>query len=424
MNESKKESSQILIPILILIFFPFPSKILGYSVALYISDIALLSYLLFISIKNRYKIPLNNTIYLMIGILFINIIGIIVGVLKGYAEIRQLTEIIRTFEWIIIYIYHYNLMNENQKTEAVFLKAIKVVILMLIPFTIIELFNLPGKDLLRNFYELSKSGNIFQYYNRISGPLRNPNFLGIFMTIILNFILISNYKLRTKVFFSIISIGLIYFTGSRTAIIIAVITISITYLINLKISKFKKERIKNIIAIIIILVISMVVVQENSNLFYSVRMNEIKDDIEDLNGRSQIWEKYEDDIQKNILIGNGIVKSNEIIFDNLYIQYMYYYGLIGISILACLFIRNIYKICKLYMLEKNMEQKKFIVAILAIQIIIIISGVTIQILDSLQIFYFYILAMAYIDTRYKHLINIKNKNIVNNLQKNQVKCIL
>lgn len=409
MSKRKNGDYKILIPMLILIFFPFPSKILGYSAALYINDIVLIGYLLFISIKNRYKIPINNTIYLLIGMLFINIMGITIGVSKGYAEIRQLTEIVRTFEWIIIYIYNYNVIKRNQEIETFFLKAIKVILLLLIPFIIIELFNLPGKELLRNFYELSKSGNIFQYYNRISGPLRNPNFLGVFMIIILNFILISNYKLTTKVFFSIIGAGIIYFTGSRTAIIIAVITISITYLLNLKISKSKSEFIKSIVAIIFILVICLMIVQKNSDLFYSVRMNELKDDMTDLNGRSQIWEKYEEDIQKNILMGNGIVKSNEVIFDNLYIQYMYYYGLVGISVLICLFVKNLYKICKVYALERDLKQKKFMLGILATQTIIIISGITIQILDSLQIFYFYILSMAYIDIKYRNLIKMKMK---------------
>ena len=409
MDKKKNENYKILIPILILIFFPFPSKVLGYSTALYISDMVLISYLLFGAINNRYKIPLNNTTYLLIGMMVVNIIGIIIGVLKGYAEIRQLMEIVRTSEWIIIHIYNYNLIKRNQEVETAFLKSIKVILLLLIPFVIIELFNLPGKNLLRNFYELSKSGNIYQYYNRISGPLRNPNFLGIFMIIILNFVLISNYKLMTKVLFAIISIGIIYFTGSRTAIIISIITIIITCLTNLKINRSRKEIIKSIIAIITILLVCLLVIQKNSKLFYSVRINELKDDMDDFSGRSQIWEKYEKDIQANILVGNGIVKSNEIIFDNLYIQYMYYYGIVGIIVLICLFVKNIAKIYKLYILEKDLKRKKFVLGIFAIQIIIIVSGVTIQILDSLQIFYFYILAMAYIDVRYSNLTDVKLK---------------
>ena len=82
---------------------------------------------------------------------------------------------------------------------------------------------------------------------------------------------------------------------------------------------------------------------KNSKLFYSVRINELKDDMDDFSGRSQIWEKYEKDIQANILVGNGIVKSNEIIFDNLYIQYMYYYGIVGIIVLICLFVKTLLK---------------------------------------------------------------------------------
>lgn len=33
-----------------------------------------------------------------------------------------------------------------------------------------------------------------------------------------------------------------------------------------------------------------IVIQKNSKLFYSVRINELKDDMDDFSGRSQIWE--------------------------------------------------------------------------------------------------------------------------------------
>ena len=108
------------------------------------------------------------------------------------------------------------------------------------------------------------------------------------MIIILNFVLISNYKLMTKVLFAIISIGIIYFTGSRTAIIISIITIIITCLTNLKINRSRKEIIKSIIAIITILLVCLLVIQKNSKLFYSVRINELKDDMDDFSGRRKI----------------------------------------------------------------------------------------------------------------------------------------
>lgn len=399
---------QILISILILIFFPFPSKIIGYSKALYICDIALMLCLIMIMIRNRFKIRKTNSL-IFLGIFFmLNILGIIIGVIKNGSSLRQFTELIRNVEWIVIYIFFNNIFsiysdkytNSGEEIEKTLKKVFSVIYIVLIPFIIIELFNLPGKDILRNFYEFEKSGNIFQYYNRIVGPFRNPNMLGIWTVIFVEAVFCFNYKPIVKVLMLISGLGIIYFTGSRTAMIIIIIIIGIVFIKQLTSKKNVKNISKYILVLIIVAIMLVPIIEKNSQLFYSIRFNNINDSMEDIGGRTDIWNKYMQSIEDNLLLGNGIVKSDDIIFDNLYIQYIYYYGLIGLATLAVFFIRNLYNAWKLY---KKGKEKTLALLMILIQITIIIAGITVQILDTLQIFFFYIMSMAYIDVELKKL---------------------
>lgn len=410
-KKTNKEFYQILIPILILIFFPFPSKIIGYSKALYMCDIVLMLCLIMIMIKNRFKIRKTNS-FIFLGIFFIlNILGIIIGVIKNGSSFRQFTELIRNVEWITIYIFFDNIFriyndkytNSGEEIEKILKKVFSVIYMILIPFVIIELFNLPGKDILRNFYEFGKSGNIFQYYNRIVGPFRNPNMLGIWTVIFVGAVFCFNYKPIVKVLLLISGLGIIYFTGSRTAMIIMIMIIGITFIKQLTNKKNIKNISKYILILLIITIMIVPIIEKNSQLFYSIRFNNINDSMEDIGGRTDIWSKYMKSIEDNLLLGSGIIKSDDIIFDNLYVQYIYYYGLIGLATLVVFFIRNLYNACKLY---KKGKEKMLALLMIFIQITIMIAGITIQILDTLQIFFFYIMSMAYIDVGIKKL----NKN--------------
>lgn len=415
-EKDKKDYYKILIPALILVFCPFPSKIIGYSRALYISDFVLMMYLIISCIKNKYKIIVNNSFIILMLFSFMNTIGIFMGILHNGADLRQFTEIVRSFEWIIIYLYMYNTIIKTkgkdirEKIEKNFSQTIFLILILSIVFVIIELFNLPLKSMLKNFYELGKSGNIFQYYNRIVGPFRNPNMFGTWIILAIASIITTDYRVLKKIIFLLVSVGMIYFTGSRTGIIIAVGIIVFIYLLQYLQRQNNKSKFKNFIVIIIAIIVSCIVIKENSELFYSVRLKSWKDDISDLNGRTQIWEQYKDDIENNLLLGNGIIKSNDIVFDNLYIQYMYYYGVIGILMLCALFFTNLRKTIVLYK-QKECLNKNFVLFMLVIQITIIISGITIQIMDSLQIFYFYIFTMAYIDSKYYNKDKIENASI-------------
>lgn len=411
MEQKKKIDKQyllMLIPLLILCFWPFPSKWIGYSAALYISDAVLIGCLLLIGIKEKHRI--NNTITnkFLIAFFVLNIISTIIAIIKtNFWGIRQYTEIVRVIEWFVIYQYIYNNFKQmsSQKVEKILYKSIFIIMIILSIFSIIELFNLPLKDyILRNCYEMKKSGNIFQFFNRISGTFRNPNMYGVFLSIVSIILLISNMENKKKIPLAVLSLFFLYYTGSRTALVVTILVYIIAIALKIIVEKNKKVLIQQcmVFGVILILIVGVMIV--NKDLLQSVRFNSFIEDLVSLNGRTDIWKTFNEDIQNNWLFGNGIIKNSDLIFDNVFFQYMYYYGIIGVVLLSIFFIYNLIKTFKLY---KNNKKDITILFCIVIQLIIIISGITIQILDVLQLSFIYFLSIAYVDSRKKYIEQFK-----------------
>ncbi|NOU89006.1 hypothetical protein GC102_25130 [Paenibacillus sp. LMG 31460] len=398
-QSSKIEMNNLLVPLLILVFFPFPSKYVGYSISLYICDIVFIGYLLFIFVKKKYVVTINNTTRFFLVFLGLNCFGILIALLKGnISSLRPFSEVLRTFEWMIIYLFCINYFKKDIKSitkiNSIVNKCVAILLLLLIPFITIELFDLSGKAIFRSLYEMNKSGNIYQNYNRIVGPFRNPNFLGIWMTIILLYVFTQPYKWKTKILFSLECIGVIYFTGSRTAILISLIMLGLV-LLSQGILDFGKGVLKKVLGVVVIAAVAYFVVQKQIDLFYSVRLRLDLNELQNLGGRTSIWEEYSNIMKENLLLGNGIVKSDDLVLDNMYLLYLYYYGIFGLLLYFLFFIRNIFKSVGAYL--RNRKNAMLLYAVV-LQGIILVSGFTMQILDALQLSFWYWLILAYIDS--------------------------
>ncbi|EMS70354.1 O-antigen ligase family protein [Ruminiclostridium cellobioparum] len=397
-GNKKIDYHQLIYLFLILVFFPFPSKSIGYSVALYVCDFTLIGYISILILKKRYPFVITNTSKYFAFILILNFMGILVSWINGYgSSLRQFTEIIRTIEWVIIHNYFYNLFEKNKQRNINFndiiTRCIVIILLLLIPFIVVELFNLPLKPVLRELYEMNKSGNIFQYYNRIVGPFRNPNFLGIWISITFIYIYLSNVRVLLKVMLLLECGGIVYFSGSRTALF----TCGILFIIALGFQMFNNYGmafIKQIAVIGILIVLAGIVVSNNSNLFFSIRLKSLGSALTTLGERTAIWESLGKLISDNFIFGNGIIKSDDYILDNLYLQYIFNYGIVGLSLLVCFLIRNLYRIFIVYVQNKK---NNFLLFLLMTQIAFIIVGVTVQIFDVLQIVFWYFMSVAYTD---------------------------
>ena len=117
-SENRKLFISILIPFLIICFWPFPSKWIGYSVALYISDAVLMFFLLIWGIKNKYRLENTAVNKFLIAFIFLNVLATILAIVRtNYWEIRQFTEIVRMIEWFIMYHYLYQTLKQLKSSN-------------------------------------------------------------------------------------------------------------------------------------------------------------------------------------------------------------------------------------------------------------------------------------------------------------------
>lgn len=398
------------LPLYILVLFPFPSKSLGYSIALWLNDFVLIGYLLIQIFHNKFCLPRTRTFSLLLGFLFLNFMGILSSMLMGnLTTVRVITEIVRSLEYIIIYVYFYNVFriihSKSGDIEALLVKHLQIILLAVFSITVIELFNLPGKELLRNLYEMGKSGNIYQYYNRIVGTLRNPNFYGLWLSIIAIFVYLTRIKALHKLILLLISMIFLYFTGSRTSLVGFVITIVIVAILQMIKSR---RNIKLPLVILLLSLASFYLLSNNyQDLFYSVRLRVGIEELHSLGGRVEIWNRYFDEILASPIIGVGIQKSNDLIFDNTYVQYAYYYGFVGLLFLMTFIIRNFFRNIVIYFRTKPVDNLQLF--FLGVQLIVIISTFTVQIFDVLQISLFYFMGLSYLDLSKNKLLNNESR---------------
>lgn len=384
---------------LIIIFFPIPSQILGYGVSLYLNEIFIVCFLLVLFYKRNYTINYTGTIKYLFAFLCLNFGGIIVAIVKGNTvNLNIFSGVFRIFLWVLLYNFFLNYLKKEISSlveiSRVLKKTLIIVLLLLLPFIAVELFDLPGKIILEKIYEMSKSGNIFQFYNRIVGPFRNPNFFGVWISIVLIYFLIERLDWKFKVFFLLECLIFIYFSGSRTAFVVSVFSI-IFIIFTQNIVNFKISNLRIFLTLAIVFLIVFYLSSRYTDLFYSVRFQSNNlSDWYTLGGRDVLWNQYDELIKENMIIGNGLIKNIDIIFDNIYLQYIFYFGLLGLIILGLFLVKNF--LFNLYLFFTN-RSDIILLFCLGIQMIIIISGFTIQILDATQISVWYWFALAYTD---------------------------
>ncbi len=379
--------------------------------ALWISDLLLMGYLLFMILLKKFNIPKTKTFLFFCGFLLLNIIGMTNSLISGnISSIRVIAEAIRSVEYIIIYMYFSNIFilikNAGMSIEELLKKNIIKIAVTVFIVSIIELFNLPLKELLRSLYDMDKSGNIYQYYNRIVGTLRNPNYYGIWLSFMLLFFYIVKMRLVYKIVLISLSGFFLYFTGSRTSLVACLI--SLVTVIIIQSVRMKKQKNSSILLFGFIAFIFYYVSFHFQEFFFSVRLQYNINEWRTFGGRLEIWEKYYEQFLANPLFGVGIQKSNDLVFDNTFVQYSYYYGLVGFVFICIFFLRNITLNLRMIFSKKFLSDK-LIYFILGVQIVVITSAFTVQILDVLQVSFFYLMSLAYLDFS----VLSKNNDLVN-----------
>ncbi|MCI8416049.1 MAG: O-antigen ligase family protein [Lachnospiraceae bacterium] len=377
---------------LILVFFPFPSSVIGYSKSLYISEFILLIFILYLFLKNNYKVYLCNTMYMLLTLVGINLLTVFIAFFNGTVQFNMLSEVLRVIEWIVIYQFFSNWINRNG-FEILLIsieKTLKVMYFLLIPFFIIEFFDLSFKELFRVVYCMSKSGSYFSSYSRISGPFRNPNFCAACIAIFMLGILMSKCNNLYKIFIALISSLIIYYTGSRTGLVSAIVVLIVAYTCKIVYTKNKNLCIKIFIFVFISGIFLMNFPFEKLTR-YNSRMADFGKVLGSFGGRLELWVEALGVFKENILL--GVNKRNNIVYDNLYIQLLVQHGLIGFIFYGSFYAINFWKTFKIVR-EKKSDISYFS---FSVQTVIFVLGITMQVFDVLQIAIWYFFTVACID---------------------------
>ena len=378
---------------LILIFFPFPSSVIGYSKSLYISEAVLLIFIWYLFIKNKFKVCICNTMYMLLILVGVNLLTVLIAFFNGIVQFNMLAEVFRGIEWIVIYQFFFNWIKRNG-SEILMLgieKTLKVLYFLLIPFFIIEFFDLPVKDLFRILYCMSKSGSYFSSYSRISGPFRNPNFCAACIAIFMIGILMSKCKDWYKIIIAIISSLIIYYTGSRTGLVVTIVMLLVAYTCKIVSVRNKNLSVKILIFSFLIGIVLINFPFEKLTMYKS-RIADFGEVLGTFGGRWELWLEALEVFKENIFF--GVNKRNNMVFDNLYIQLLVQRGLIGFIFYGSFYVINFWKALKIVR-DKKSDISFFC---MSVQVGVFVLGITMQVFDVLQITIWYFFTLAYVDS--------------------------
>lgn len=391
--KSKSALLQFCAIFLILVFFPFPSSVIGYSKSLYINEAFLLLFIAYLFLKNNYRLYFNNTMYLLLLIIGANFCTIMVALLSGRLQFNLVSEIFRVIEWIVLYQFFYNWINRNNyKTLSLGIeKTYKIMYFILIPFFIIEFFDMSLKNILKVLYCMSKSGSYFSTYSRITGPFRNPNFCAACIAIFMVGVLMSQCNKFYKIFIALASSLIIYYTGSRTGLVAFVVILVVAYASKLICEKNKKLTFKILILALLFLIILNYLPIEKLTLYKS-RIFDFRKVLETFGGRTNIWIQALEAFKDHMVF--GVDGGNDIVYDNLYIQLLVQHGIIGFLLYGSFFAKNIWKVWKFVKVSKS-NLSYFCISV---QIVMFVLGITMQVFDVLQITTWYFFTLACVDT--------------------------
>ena len=158
-----------------------------------------------------------------------------------------------------------------------------------------------------------------------------------------------------------------------------------------------KKKIKNLVMLLVILLMSIVIMME---LPISEDIFKRFEDVEETNilsGREDLYEIQLNQISKNIFAGNGAFTTNKFLNGidghNIYIQLLLEYGIVGFIAFIILFIKNLlnsFNILK----SCEFEDKSAIYFSIFVQLFFLIYGISGNPLYNFYIFAIYILATA------------------------------
>ncbi len=257
--------------------------------------------------------------------------------------------------------------------------------------TLLYNFDSGGRDLITRIASRTEFG----FYYRSSGTFINPNFYGVFISYSIPFILsyYSNIKSKAKrravSFVSLFSFAAIVITGSRTAIICSVISVSIYCVLVYKRGDAVVHK-KFVFGILVCIALAAVLVAPKlARIVYTVQQIRTGGllEIASLEVKYNQTVRYvSNTISKSPIIGIGPAKGvNQYLGDNQYAKQFVRYGLSGLFLLLGFLITVAKRSWSRLYSEQNSMLVCFRAAIVSSVVAILISFLTGGFFENTQI---------------------------------------
>ncbi|EHU4934663.1 O-antigen ligase family protein [Vibrio vulnificus] len=394
--------------VLIVLFKPTPTGILGAEIGLKIPDLIFIFITsFFLILHKRYVIVDKVAIILFVFIVF-DLISQINGVLSGNdIIINDLVDLIIPIEVVLAYMAGVAFFRSGYR--ALFNKKITIIIAAFVFFNYLMFFDLFAfKSLMSNFYEVGKSRgyseeNIRNIW-RLASTFTNPNYFGLFCSLITSlFFYFLTRKIETRsivLFFVFLSFVVI--SGSRTALISLVFSLSLILVLDVLSKGIKtKQRVVfySFLFLIVIFALPKVLLSASEFLWRFTNVDNME---ESFGARLDAWGGAFKSIENYILIGVGSNKSELQSVDSNYVLILYKNGILGLFMELSILIYISFVSFDLYLKKNASEHPDASVGILGCcsVIILLVSMITSIPLSMSHIVVPFYLCFGYINENY------------------------
>jgi len=342
----KEDKFNIVHFLFFIILFRFtPTNILGESIGMRLGDLICYTVIvitLFVILNKIRHITITAPLILLILMSVSDQISLVISLYKGIVVLNDAFELTRMIVYIFTYLITFSYFNtSNYKLSHLDFKFIQLIMIILYAITFIEIYY---ENILLNFlefvYSFEKSRGISAYSIRTVAMFANPNYYGIFLSIIFNvfyyILLVSKSKKNNFILILnlLIIVLCVFSTGSRTAFVVLLLGFVYNNLYSFIFCKAIRKKILFITVPLLITVLYLIssanYVQDTDTPSIFSRVLDVQNTSESLNERFEIWDRNNKDLKDSIIFGNGPNKAEVRVFDNNYLFILYRNGLIGL----------------------------------------------------------------------------------------------
>ncbi|WP_341348339.1 O-antigen ligase family protein [Paenibacillus sp. FSL H3-0469] len=398
-------NENFLILIFFLMVFKFtPRSFIGDQWANTITEIFIFLSLIvmgFVNMKFRYN--LNKVAWMLLTLIFLSQLLWIRLYFGFQIDVKE------QFNWLLyflLYVVIVNILKNNNLDKKRIFNCFSLIIILNIAISLLSYMNESLFNIFNVLFETSKTAIIGSTYQRFSGTFSNPNFFGVFFSVIGSFVIIKLLNEKKKkishLLYLFVIIYLINISGSRSALIsfvfLSVLVLFISFFLNEKKSISLKNLSIFFLIIASVFLTSFLLTTNLDTLTFS-NLNTRFFNYENIKvnfvGRINMTQGALDFFVKNPLMGVGPENDAYSSIDNQYGKLLMESGVLVFLLFLILLFYLLITRFRLFREEKDDLEKKvyFFTFITTVALIINMFGAAIFSVTQLTSLYFFLLAL-------------------------------